>query len=288
MADIFISYAQKAPEPTQTLAAELAALNYSVWFDQRLLPVDTFVEVINQELDDAKAVITIWTPPALKSRWVKAEAARAERKGKLINIHTPDVDPGDLPVPFNISNVTPIANRVKIYQALAKLGAHPGGIAPAEKAVREANEAALAFEYIKNSRDIEDFEAFLADFGECGRQFYIRLAKKKIVELSAGRTSVVVAKPADAAEVPLPKEGDVFLRIEPGMHRAAIWRIGVNAAGTLMVTGSEDKTARLWALPTVGSGSPELLRTLRVPIGGGDRSRGKFAPFGSENAFDHC
>ena len=53
MADIFISYAQKAPEPTQTLAAELAALNYSVWFDQRLLPVDTFVEVINKELDDA-------------------------------------------------------------------------------------------------------------------------------------------------------------------------------------------------------------------------------------------
>jgi len=37
-----------------------------------------------------------------------------------------------------------------------------------------------------------------------------------------------------------------------------------------MVTGSDDKTARLWALPNGGRGSPELLRTLRVPIGQGD------------------
>ncbi len=53
-----------------------------------------------------------------------------------------------------------------------------------------------------------------------------------------------------------------MLRIEPGMHTARIWRIGVDAACTLMVTGSEDKTARLWALPEGGRGSPELLRTL--------------------------
>ncbi|MGO8955360.1 MAG: toll/interleukin-1 receptor domain-containing protein [Rhodomicrobium sp.] len=270
MADIFISYAQKAAEPTQTLAAELAALKYSVWFDQRLLPVDTFIEVINHELDSAKAVITIWSNPALESRWVKAEAARAERKSKLINVHTPDVHPEDLPVPFNISNVTPIANRTKIYEALATLGVHPGGVAPAEKAAREASEAALAFEHIKASTDIEDFEAFLADFGADGKQFYIRLAKKRIAELSAGRSDIVVAKPVEIAEMPLPQAGDVFLRIEPGMHTATIRRIGVNAACTLMVTAADDKTARLWALPEGGRGSPKLLRTLRVPIGEGN------------------
>ena len=61
-----------------------------------------------------------------------------------------------------------------------------------------------------------------------------------------------------------------FLRIDPGMHTAQIKRIGVDAACSLMVTGSEDKTARLWALPEGGAGRPELLRTLRVPIGEGD------------------
>ncbi len=56
-----------------------------------------------------------------------------------------------------------------------------------------------------------------------------------------------------------------MLRIEPGMHTAVIRRIGVDAACTLMVTGSDDKTARLWALPEGGRESPKLLRTLRVP-----------------------
>ena len=37
-----------------------------------------------------------------------------------------------------------------------------------------------------------------------------------------------------------------------------------------MATGSLDKTARLWALPAGGHGSPRLLRTFRVPIGDGD------------------
>jgi WD40 repeat protein len=64
-----------------------------------------------------------------------------------------------------------------------------------------------------------------------------------------------------------------MLRIEPGMHTAPIIRVGVDAACTLMVTGSHDKTARLWALPESGRGSPELLRTLRVPIGEGDEGK---------------
>ena len=63
------------------------------------------------------------------------------------------------------------------------------------------------------------------------------------------------------------------LRIEAGMHTAQIKRIGVDAACSLMVTGSDDKTARLWALPENGRGSPTLLRTLRVPIGEGDEGK---------------
>ena len=64
-----------------------------------------------------------------------------------------------------------------------------------------------------------------------------------------------------------------ILRIEPGMHTAPIVRIGVDATCTLMVTGSVDKTARLWALPEGGRGSARQLRTLRVPIG--DDNEGK-------------
>ena len=77
----------------------------------------------------------------------------------------------------------------------------------------------------------------------------------------------VLAGAARAEDLP---DQRPMLRIEPGMHTAAINRIGVNAACTLMATGSPDKTARLWALPEGGRGEARLLRTLRVPIGEGN------------------
>jgi WD40 repeat protein len=52
------------------------------------------------------------------------------------------------------------------------------------------------------------------------------------------------------------------LRIEAGMHTANIRRIDVSADGRLLVTGSDDKTIRLWSLP-----EGKLIRTFRVPIG---------------------
>jgi DNA-binding beta-propeller fold protein YncE len=55
-----------------------------------------------------------------------------------------------------------------------------------------------------------------------------------------------------------------FLRIETEMHTAAISRIDVDAAGRFLVSGSGDKTVRVWDLA-----SGQLLRTLRPPIGEG-------------------
>lgn len=56
-----------------------------------------------------------------------------------------------------------------------------------------------------------------------------------------------------------------ILRIETGMHTAAISRIGVDAAGQFLVTASHDKTVRVWELAT-----GRLLRTVRPPIGEGN------------------
>ena len=52
------------------------------------------------------------------------------------------------------------------------------------------------------------------------------------------------------------------LRIEPGMHAAAINDAATDQSGTLIVTVSNDKSARAWTLPEL-----RPLRVLRPPIG---------------------
>src|SRR5262245_20482709 len=52
------------------------------------------------------------------------------------------------------------------------------------------------------------------------------------------------------------------LVVEPGMHTAPIKAIDVDAAGRYAVSGSQDKTVRVWSL-TDG----KLLHTIRMPAG---------------------
>jgi WD40 repeat protein len=77
---------------------------------------------------------------------------------------------------------------------------------------------------------------------------------------------------AEQAEEP-PQEP--LLRIETEMHTAPIVRVGVDAACRLMVTGSDDKTARLWDISETDPDreEPRLLRVLRVPIGPGNHGK---------------
>ena len=72
---------------------------------------------------------------------------------------------------------------------------------------------------------------------------------------------VVFAIPAALAQL---YEQPVLI-IDPGTHTAPIKDVSVDAAGRIAVTGSWDKTIRVWSL-TDG----ELLRTIRMPAGPGD------------------
>ncbi len=61
---------------------------------------------------------------------------------------------------------------------------------------------------------------------------------------------------------------DPILRIETGMHTAGIDRIGIDVENRYLVTGSLDKTIRIWELDT-----GRLLNTIRPPIGEQDKGR---------------
>jgi WD40 repeat protein len=68
----------------------------------------------------------------------------------------------------------------------------------------------------------------------------------------------VLASPAAMAQL----SEQPMLVVDPGMHTAPIRAVAVDAAGRLAVTGSHDKTVRVWSL-TDG----KLLRTIRMPAG---------------------
>ena len=57
-----------------------------------------------------------------------------------------------------------------------------------------------------------------------------------------------------------------ILRLEVGTHNAGVWGITLDLSNRTLVTGSEDKTMRVWDI----SGRGELLRVLRPPIGKGE------------------
>ncbi|MDM8566597.1 caspase family protein [Candidatus Halobeggiatoa sp. HSG11] len=59
-----------------------------------------------------------------------------------------------------------------------------------------------------------------------------------------------------------------ILRLETGMHTAKITNIDVDTAERFLVTGSHDKTVRLWSLP-----EGQLIRTFRPPIGKGNEGK---------------
>ncbi len=54
-----------------------------------------------------------------------------------------------------------------------------------------------------------------------------------------------------------------ILRLEVGVHNAGIWGIAIDSSNRILVTGSDDKTVRVWDI----SGRGELLRILRPPVG---------------------
>ena len=52
------------------------------------------------------------------------------------------------------------------------------------------------------------------------------------------------------------------LIVDPGMHTTLSQTAGIDAAGVFLVTGSQDKTVRIWS-----TSDGKLVRTIRLPAG---------------------
>ncbi len=86
MADIFLSYSRTDKPRVAPLVAALEAYGWSVWWDSALAPGEEFDQVTSAELDRCKAVVVVWTPVSVASRWVRGEARVGADRGVLVPV----------------------------------------------------------------------------------------------------------------------------------------------------------------------------------------------------------
>src|SRR5262245_6984096 len=75
----------------------------------------------------------------------------------------------------------------------------------------------------------------------------------------------VVPAAVAAADEPSSLYEQPVLVIDPGMHASPLIRADIDERGDFAVTGSLDKTIRLWSLKP-----PRLFKTIRMPSGPGN------------------
>lgn len=122
MADVFISYSKLDKAIAEALANDLKAKGIDVWWDFDLYAGDDFHDVIMAELNNAKAVIVIWSANSAKSRYVRDEANEALKKNKLIPTLAPEATTDNVPLGFKSLQCVPVSSRDEVHRALSRCG----------------------------------------------------------------------------------------------------------------------------------------------------------------------
>ena len=114
--DIFLSYNREDAAIAKLYADAFAAAGLEVWWDLTLQSGEAYDEVTEAALRGAKAVVVLWSPRSVASRWVRAEASIAGENGTLVPVM---IEPCDLPVMFRLTQTANLA-------ALARRGRRQG------------------------------------------------------------------------------------------------------------------------------------------------------------------
>lgn len=101
LAEVFISYARNDADVARRFAEAFEAEGLDVWWDYILQTGEIFDEAIENALRSAKAVIVLWSPSSVASRWVRAEATIADRNKTFVPVM---IEPCERPIVFELTH----------------------------------------------------------------------------------------------------------------------------------------------------------------------------------------
>jgi adenylate cyclase len=103
MADVFVSYARTDKARVAPIVAAIEAKGWSVWWDPEISPGQEFDDQIDAEIAAALAVLVVWTPTSVVSRWVRGEAREAAERNVLVPVR---LDQARLPMDVRAIHTT--------------------------------------------------------------------------------------------------------------------------------------------------------------------------------------
>ena len=98
--DIFLSYNREDQAVARRFAEAFEDEGFAVWWDSALRAGEAYDEVTETALRTAKAVVVLWSPRSVVSRWVRAEATLADRNKTLVPC---TIEPCDRPIMFELT-----------------------------------------------------------------------------------------------------------------------------------------------------------------------------------------
>jgi TolB-like protein/Flp pilus assembly protein TadD len=190
--DIFLSYNREDAAVAKLFADAFARAGLEVWWDVTLRSGEAYDQVTEEALRNAKAVVVLWSPRSVVSRWVRAEASIADENGTLVPAK---IEVCDLPVMFRLTQTAELSNwqggvddaawRTFLTDVVRKVGLVPAPIAPAPGGVPvEGGMANVALVPLTNRGD-DELEVIAEDFTE---DITRELARSRYFKVIAART----------------------------------------------------------------------------------------------------
>jgi TolB-like protein len=107
LADIFVSYSREDLAIARLFAEGLEREGFSVWWDAALIPGEIFDQVVEKALNEASAVVVLWSRKSVASRWVRAEATQANDNGTLVPVM---IEPCKRPIIFELTHTADLSH----------------------------------------------------------------------------------------------------------------------------------------------------------------------------------